>query len=51
MVWMVLRFERSLQFWSQGDSSAAEHAKRAIALGVSKEKAGEMNAFIAQFNE
>lgn len=47
----AIRADLAVLVAKQGDGSAAEHAKRAIALGVSKEKVAEMNAIIAQFSE
>lgn len=47
----AIRADLAILVAKKSDSSAAEHAKRAIALGVSKEKFAEMNAIVAQLNE
>lgn len=47
----AIRADLAILVAKKSDSSAAGHAKRAIALGVSKEKFAEMNAIIAQLNE
>ena len=45
----AIRTDLAVLAAKRGDDSAVEHAQKAIALGVSKDKANEMEVVIFQF--